>query len=208
MNADGYVNANGDLLGFNMYAYCGNNPVMYVDPTGEFAISLLIVGIIIGVTVGFGATVAADYVDDGEVFNGSIDTEEYVANTLIGGLVGAIAAPAMPHIAGFMGQSFTLGTPVMLGNGMVGMAGAITVTGAQIVAGGVAAGLSTHVLLSKPDSGPLRFSDGTGMDPETNKPVKTKERAEELYKKLKDPKAKANWRKWMKGKGFRTNHLK
>ncbi len=34
LNADGYVNANGDLLGFNMYLYCGNNPVMVYDPTG------------------------------------------------------------------------------------------------------------------------------------------------------------------------------
>ena len=34
INADGYVNANGDILGFNMYAYCGNNPVMGYDPTG------------------------------------------------------------------------------------------------------------------------------------------------------------------------------
>ena len=35
LNADGYVNANGDLIGFNMFAYCGNNPVMFVDPSGE-----------------------------------------------------------------------------------------------------------------------------------------------------------------------------
>jgi len=35
INADGYINANGDLQGFNMYAYCSNNPVMYVDYTGE-----------------------------------------------------------------------------------------------------------------------------------------------------------------------------
>ena len=35
LNADGYVNANGDLQGYNMYAYCSNNPVMCVDPTGE-----------------------------------------------------------------------------------------------------------------------------------------------------------------------------
>lgn len=35
INADGYVNANGDILGFNMYTYCGNNPVMGYDPTGE-----------------------------------------------------------------------------------------------------------------------------------------------------------------------------
>ena len=35
LNADGYINANGDLIGFNMYAYCSNNPVMYVDPSGR-----------------------------------------------------------------------------------------------------------------------------------------------------------------------------
>ena len=34
LNPDIYVNANGDLTGFNMYAYCSNNPVMGVDETG------------------------------------------------------------------------------------------------------------------------------------------------------------------------------
>ena len=36
LNADGSVNANGDLIGFNMFAYCGNNPVNRVDRTGQF----------------------------------------------------------------------------------------------------------------------------------------------------------------------------
>lgn len=36
LNADGHINANGDILGFNMFAYCGNNPVMGYDPTGEW----------------------------------------------------------------------------------------------------------------------------------------------------------------------------
>ena len=40
INADGYINANGDFLGFNMFAYCSNNPVMYVDDTGENALLL------------------------------------------------------------------------------------------------------------------------------------------------------------------------
>ena len=52
INADGYVNANGDFVGFNMYAYCGNNPVMYVDPTGEFILTALIVGVIAGSVIG------------------------------------------------------------------------------------------------------------------------------------------------------------
>ena len=35
LNADGSVNANGDLLGFNMFAYCSNNPVSYIDYCGS-----------------------------------------------------------------------------------------------------------------------------------------------------------------------------
>ena len=48
LNADGYINANGDILGYNMFAYCGNNPVMGYDPTGECGlIGLFIAGLII-----------------------------------------------------------------------------------------------------------------------------------------------------------------
>ena len=36
LNADGFVNATGDLLGFNMFAYFGNNPVMRYNPLGDF----------------------------------------------------------------------------------------------------------------------------------------------------------------------------
>ena len=39
INADIYINANGDILGFNMFAYCGNNPVMGSDPLGKWTIS-------------------------------------------------------------------------------------------------------------------------------------------------------------------------
>ena len=34
INADGYVSTGQDILGYNMFAYCGNNPVMRIDPTG------------------------------------------------------------------------------------------------------------------------------------------------------------------------------
>ena len=35
INADGYINANGDFLGFNMFAYCGNNPIARFDDGGN-----------------------------------------------------------------------------------------------------------------------------------------------------------------------------
>ena len=51
INADGYVNANGDLNGFNMFAYCSNNPVMYVDPNGEFVIAATLSSLCIGAII-------------------------------------------------------------------------------------------------------------------------------------------------------------
>ena len=46
LNADGYINANGDILGYNMFAYCSNNPVMGVDPTGESILGAIIIGVV------------------------------------------------------------------------------------------------------------------------------------------------------------------
>ena len=43
------------LNGNNLYAYCGNNPVMYTDPDGTFIISL-IVGLTVSFTIGFAAS--------------------------------------------------------------------------------------------------------------------------------------------------------
>lgn len=33
-DAIGYLGANGDLISYNLYAYCSNNPVMHIDPSG------------------------------------------------------------------------------------------------------------------------------------------------------------------------------
>ena len=37
LNADGLLGANGDLMSYNLFAYCSNNPVNMSDPTGEIA---------------------------------------------------------------------------------------------------------------------------------------------------------------------------
>lgn len=42
-----YLGANGDLVSYNLYAYCSNNPVNYIDPSGKSIISIITACIII-----------------------------------------------------------------------------------------------------------------------------------------------------------------
>ena len=41
INADSYASTGQSYLGYNMFAYCNNDPVNNADPTGEFLISLV-----------------------------------------------------------------------------------------------------------------------------------------------------------------------
>ena len=40
-DAIGYLGANGDLLSYNLFAYCSNNSVMYTDPSGHSIIAVI-----------------------------------------------------------------------------------------------------------------------------------------------------------------------
>ena len=44
INADAYVSTGQGVLGNNMYLYCGNNPVLLVDSSGQSAVGLAIGG--------------------------------------------------------------------------------------------------------------------------------------------------------------------
>ena len=79
LNADVFINANGDLTGFNMYAYCSNNPVMGYDPTGEF------------ICAAIGALVGAAFGAIGAALNG----DDIVAGATIGAATGAISGLAV-----------------------------------------------------------------------------------------------------------------
>lgn len=42
------------INGLNLYCYCMNNPIMYVDPTGHFAISTFLIGLAVSSLVTWG----------------------------------------------------------------------------------------------------------------------------------------------------------
>lgn len=65
-----------------------SNPVNYVDHSGHFAISALLVGLVFG----FAGTMLTDLIDDGQVFNGSQDWKDYLGNTIAGGVGGLAGA--------------------------------------------------------------------------------------------------------------------
>ena len=94
ISADALLGANQNVISYNLFVYCGNNPVNYSDPSGYFAItiSMLISGIAIaaGIGAGFGfcATVISD-LDNGALFDGDMSFSAYLGNTLGGGIAGA-----------------------------------------------------------------------------------------------------------------------
>ena len=78
--------------GLNLYAYCNNDPVNYADPSGKFALSLTMLGLIVGASIGatVGGITAYNIAND----NGA-EGWDLVGWTMIGilggGLVGGAA---------------------------------------------------------------------------------------------------------------------
>ena len=123
-----------NIICLNLFAYCNNNPVMYVDPTGDFAISIL--ALIIGACIGFGM---AAYIDskDGQMFNGDVKWYDYLGATALGGVVGALATIA------FTASIPTFGLISSGGALSLGITGAaeLTISGVQIIGTAGIAGL-------------------------------------------------------------------
>ena len=51
INADAYASTGQGILGNNMFAYCNNNPISRIDPSGNSWTSLLMLGLIIAVAL-------------------------------------------------------------------------------------------------------------------------------------------------------------
>ena len=83
------------LVGYNVYAYCANNPVNYSDPTGEAVLTTLLVsafvGAIIGGAIGGVLSCASASSSGSEGYDLFLETTEGMAKgLLIGGAAGGI----------------------------------------------------------------------------------------------------------------------
>ncbi len=92
ISPDAFVSTGQGVLGNNMFAYCNNNPVMFMDPAGKFLISaLIVIGAAVVVGAGTGAYIAAcNGGDNGSIIEGAIE------GALTGGAAAAIGFFAAP----------------------------------------------------------------------------------------------------------------
>lgn len=130
----GYLDSQ-SVHGLNLYAYCGNNPVMYSDPSGKFAISILamvIIGTVVGGALGFGFDVGGQLINNGWNFN-EVDWGSATNSTIVGAALGFSMAMGVgylgPVIAGASGASgmaalgaFGVSATVSFGAGALGYA--------------------------------------------------------------------------------------
>ena len=200
--------------GLNLYAYCNCNPVMYVDPTGTaslllfFVLAFAIIGAASGGIIAYNAAVQQGD-SDNQVISATIK------GALVGSLIGAAAGYAIyyaPEIIGNILDAFTLTltSGAALSYATSGAAAmSMEIVGVGVIATGMTALIELMKIsfMSKPNSGRMRYNDGRDINPNTGKPFQTKEEAQEYYKTLTDPKEKAKFKQFMKGKKWRRNHL-
>ena len=73
----------------NLYCYCGNDPINFVDPSGHDSLLVaLLIGLGVGVAAGLGVAVYSDYQDNYDV-DGSIGLD-YLWWSIISGATGAM----------------------------------------------------------------------------------------------------------------------
>ena len=74
-----------DLSGLNLFAYCGNNPVMYSDGESHLAVltSMIIFGTLFGLVTGFGFSAGKQLIENDWDFS-KVDWGKVANSTIVG----------------------------------------------------------------------------------------------------------------------------
>ena len=137
-----YLGANGDLNSYNLFAYCSNNPVMYTDPSGNFLISALLAGAIIGFAIGAASSVFSQLAENNGDWN-NVNEGKVFYDAAWGAVSGALAATGIGTIASIatgaaIGAASSIGNDLIFENGEVDWKKA----GVNALIGGVSGSIS------------------------------------------------------------------
>lgn len=98
--------------GLNLYCYCNNDPVNYCDPSGRLAISLAMIGLIVGAVIGAAAGGVAAYsiaknqgAEGWDLFGWTM--AGIVGGGIVGGALGAGVGALATQATGVLGISIT-----------------------------------------------------------------------------------------------------
>ena len=83
INADSYIASSREFIGYNMFAYCNNSPITYLDEHGTFLGTLI--GAVVGAAIG--------------ALDAAINGEDVIAGAASGAVSGAITGLAADVIA-------------------------------------------------------------------------------------------------------------
>ena len=133
-----------NLNGLNLYAYCGNDPVNYVDPSGHWAITTtaIIVGALIGLSIGVTSSVVTQLEEHNGVWS-QINWWEVAFDGVFGAINGGLASSGIGilwsvGLGAVLGFSSSVGKDYFFNNKNIDWCAAINSLFIGAIAGAIA----------------------------------------------------------------------